>query len=114
MTVYPGLPFGWLFFWLCVSGFAIYAFGPPYWTLPTLTLGEAAAAAGIGLINSCGGLGGFVGPSVVGWLLTAGYGFPVAILFLSSCFFAAGVVTMTLRYRNLSRARAAEQGSAVA
>lgn len=106
VTVFPGLTFGWLLFWLCVSSFAIYAYGPPYWTLPTLTLGDAAAAASIGFINSIGGLGGFVGPVVVGWLLTAGYEFWVTILFLSSAYLAAGLVTLVLRHNNLRRARA--------
>jgi len=71
VTTYPNLSFGGLLFWLCASSAAIYGFGPSYWVLPTLTLGESAAAAAVGLINSCGGLGGFVGPTVVGALLTA-------------------------------------------
>src|ERR1700691_4404083 len=58
ITSYPHLPFAWLLFWLCASSVMIYGFGPPYWTLPTQTLGDTAAAAGLGLVNACGGLGG--------------------------------------------------------
>lgn len=41
---------------------------PVFWTYPSAILSGAAAAAGIGLINSVGNLAGFVSPSVVGWL----------------------------------------------
>ena len=72
-------------------------FGPPYWTLPTLTLGDAAAAAGIGLINAFGALGGFVGPAIVGRILTAGFSFSAAVVFLAASFLAAGLLTFALR-----------------
>ena len=41
---------------------------PPLWSLPTLFLSGPAAAAGIATINSIGNLGGFVGPSIIGWI----------------------------------------------
>jgi ACS family tartrate transporter-like MFS transporter len=103
------LPFAWLLFWLCASSVMIYGFGPPFWTLPTLTLGDSAAAAGLGLVNAFGGLGGFVGPTIVGALLTAGYPFSVSVIFLSACFLAAGVLTLPL-LRLVNRAPK-EQGS---
>ena len=39
-----------------------------FWAIPPMVLGGTAAAAGIALINSVGNLGGFVGPTVMGWL----------------------------------------------
>ncbi len=39
---------------------------PPLWAIPSTSLGTAAAAASIGLINSIGNLGGFAGPYLVG------------------------------------------------
>ncbi len=39
-----------------------------FWAIPPIFLGGTAAAAGIALINSIGNLGGFVGPTVMGWL----------------------------------------------
>lgn len=39
---------------------------PAFWSLPSLFLTEAAAAGSIGLINSIGNLGGFMGPYVLG------------------------------------------------
>ena len=42
------------------------AYLPAFWALPSLFLTESAAAASIGLINSCGNLGGWMGPTVLG------------------------------------------------
>ncbi len=44
------------------------AYMPAFWALPNLLLTESAAAASIGLINSVGNLGGFVGPFVLGYV----------------------------------------------
>ncbi|MDR5835803.1 MFS transporter [Caballeronia sp. LZ034LL] len=48
----------------------------PLWAMPSTFLSGAGAAAGIAMINSIGNLGGFVGPSAIGWLkkITGGYG----------------------------------------
>jgi ACS family tartrate transporter-like MFS transporter len=98
LTAFGTSSFAWLLFLLCASGGAIYAFGPSFYVLPTLILSESAAAAAIGLINIFAGLGGFAGPSVVGWLLNAGYPFPLAVLVLSVCFLLSGAVTFSIRH----------------
>ena len=54
---------------ICVMGQA--AFTPVFWTLPTSFLTGSAAAGGIAFINSVGGLGGFVGPYIIGWIKDA-------------------------------------------
>ena len=41
---------------------------PISWTMPTAMLAGTSAAAGIALINSIGGLAGFVSPYLVGWI----------------------------------------------
>ena len=113
ITVIPGQPFGLVLFWLCLSSAAIYGQGPSFWVLPTMTLGASAAAAAVGLINSFGSLGSFVGPTVVGLLLTAQYPFSVAVGLLSLCFLLASVTTVFLGTR-LSSSRqegATEQGA---
>jgi len=48
------------------------------------------------LVNAFGGLGGFVGPTIVGALLTGGYPFSVSVMMLSACFLAAGALTLPL------------------
>jgi MFS transporter, ACS family, tartrate transporter len=96
ITAYPYLPFTGVLFWLCASSAMIFGFGPPYWTLPALIIGDTPAAAGLGLVNAFSGLGGFVGPTIVGAVLTAGYPFLVAVIFLSACFLGASALTMSL------------------
>jgi len=66
--------------WLLVSGFAIAQVGlrssaGVFWALPAELLGTRAAAVSIGLINAIGGVGGFVGPTLMGAVLdkTGGY-----------------------------------------
>ena len=46
-----------------------------FWAIPPMLLGGTAAAAGIALINAIGNLGGFFGPTMMGWLrdVTGGY-----------------------------------------
>lgn len=56
---------------LAIAGLSLTAFGvsaakPPLWSLPTTFFAGSAAAASIGLINSLGTLGGFVGPYMIG------------------------------------------------
>jgi ACS family tartrate transporter-like MFS transporter len=56
---------------LAIAGLSLTAFGvsaakPPLWCLPTTFFAGTAAAASIGLINSLGTLGGFVGPFMIG------------------------------------------------
>lgn len=66
----PHQPFPLQMFWLFLSGSMLWAWTPSFWVLPTLSLGESAAAAALGLINSIGNLGGFFGPTLVGYLLS--------------------------------------------
>lgn len=42
------------------------SYQPAFWALPSLFLTSTAAAGSIGLINSIGNLGGFLGPAVLG------------------------------------------------
>lgn len=52
---------------LCIGAAGVLSSNILFWSLPTMFLTGAAAAAGIGLVNSVGNLGGFVGPYVTGW-----------------------------------------------
>ncbi|WP_144141555.1 MFS transporter [Paraburkholderia sp. BCC1884] len=49
---------------LCCAASGFIAAQPLFWTFPTRLLTGAAAAGGIALINSLGGLGGFIAPSL--------------------------------------------------
>jgi ACS family tartrate transporter-like MFS transporter len=52
---------------LAVISFAVNAFLPVFWCLPSMMLGGTAAAGGIAVINSIGNLGGFAAPTIIGW-----------------------------------------------
>jgi nitrate/nitrite transporter NarK len=40
---------------------------PLFWPLPSAFLAGTAAAAGIGIVNSVGNLGGYIGPNITIW-----------------------------------------------
>jgi ACS family tartrate transporter-like MFS transporter len=65
----------------------IKAYQPAFWSLPNLFLTEAAAAGSIGLINSVGNLGGFLGTTMMGSFkkLTGSYAIGIGILAVSMC-----------------------------
>ncbi len=55
----------------------------PFWSLPSSFLRGPAAAGGIALINTFGtGAGGFIGPTIIGYLReeTGGYSVSMAVL----------------------------------
>lgn len=52
---------------LCLAQMGMLSMLPVFWTLPTAFLTGAAAAGGIALINSVANIGGFFGPSFLGW-----------------------------------------------
>jgi ACS family tartrate transporter-like MFS transporter len=52
---------------LSVASFGANGLKGPVWAVPGEFLSGPRAAAGIGLINSLGNLGGFVGPMLIGW-----------------------------------------------
>ena len=51
----------------CLASIGIYAALAVFWTLPTAILRGTAAAAGLALLNSFSNLGGYFGPSLMGW-----------------------------------------------
>ena len=68
-----------------------------FWAIPPIFLGGTAAAAGIALINSIGNLGGFVGPSVMGWLRQVSGSCSAGLLVLASALIIEAVLVMSLR-----------------
>jgi sugar phosphate permease len=74
----------------------VYGYQPCFWALPTITLGESAAAASIGLINAIGNLGGFFGPFVLGYLVTRTGSFNSGLVWLVFDLAAAGMLVLVL------------------
>jgi MFS family permease len=63
-----------------------------FWSFPGSMLTGAAVAAGIAAINSVGNLGGFLGPTLLGWL-TQTFGAPsTGLAVLGGCLLVAGVL----------------------
>ena len=53
---------------LAFASIGIHGLKAPFWSLAPIALAGPAAAGGIAWINSVGNLGGFFGPSILGWL----------------------------------------------
>ena len=85
-----------IFFFTLVAA-SYYAFQPVFWSMPNEFLSGSAAAASIGLINSVGILGGFVGPFVLGFLVNRTHSFAAGLWYLVGSFFASGVLMLLVR-----------------
>jgi ACS family tartrate transporter-like MFS transporter len=68
-----------------------------FWAIPPIFLGGTAAAAGIATINAVGNLGGFFGPSVMGWARRGGQDYSVGLLFLAAGLAVEAMLVLTLR-----------------
>lgn len=74
------------------------AFGP-FWTLPSLFLAEVTAATGIAVINSIGNLGGFVGPTLMGFLTQVTGSTNAGLVVIGVCLALGGVCAAAIRSR---------------
>ncbi|MBV9742557.1 MAG: MFS transporter, partial [Acidobacteriia bacterium] len=82
---------------LSLATVGFYCAHPGFWPLPNLFLGRAAAAASIGLINSFGNLGGFLGPYAIGWLTGQTGNFRASMLVLAFCVYTSGLLVLRVR-----------------
>jgi ACS family tartrate transporter-like MFS transporter len=82
---------------LSLATIGFYCAHPGFWPLPNLFLGRAAAAASIGLINSFGNLGGFLGPYTLGLISDRTGGFGPGLLYLAGCSFTSGLLVLCVR-----------------
>src|SRR5271170_6576100 len=77
-------------------GACYFAFHPCFWAVPTAFLSESAAAASIGWINSLGNLGGFVGPLLMGYLVSRTGSFKAGLLYLVGSLCMSGTLMLAL------------------
>ena len=89
--------------WISVAALSVAAAGfysshAGFWPIPNMFLGRTAAAASIGLINSFGNLGGFVGPYIIGFLRDRTGGFGASLLFLAVCSVGSGLLVLCVRF----------------
>jgi ACS family tartrate transporter-like MFS transporter len=88
--------------WLLVLSFTLSQMGQRsvmsvFWAIPPLFLGGTGAAAGIGLINALGNLGGAAGPSMMGWLRDATGGYVGGLLVLAAVLIVEAISVSLLR-----------------
>ena len=96
---------------LVVAAFCIVAAGvdgyfPGFWPIPTAFLTESAAAASIGLINSVGNLGGFVGPYILGYVRTATDSFNIGLALIAVSMVLGAACVLSVRSHQGSQTRA--------
>lgn len=70
---------------------------PPLWSMPTQFLTGASAAAGIAAINSIGNLGGFFGPTIIGWSKTGTGGYEAGLIAVAIFLMASALLVLTLK-----------------
>jgi MFS family permease len=84
-------------FLVCVSAVGVYVGMGVWWTYPTSFLSGPAAAGAVGMINSIGNTGGWVGPYLTGFVKDLTGSFQWAYLYLAFSLTVAGLLILTLR-----------------
>jgi len=82
---------------VCVTAIGVYCGMGVWWSYPTSFLSGAAAAGAVGLINSIGNIGGWVGPYLTGYIKDMTGSFQWAYVYLAFSLTMAGLLILTLR-----------------
>ncbi len=85
------------FIFVCLTAIGVFSSFGVWWSYPTTFLSGAAAAGAVGLINSAGNIGGYVGPYLTGFIRDFTGSFRTAYVFLALSLLAAGALMLTLR-----------------
>jgi len=85
------------FLFVILAAIGTYAPMSVWWSYPTTFLSGPAAAGAVGMINSMGNLGGFVGPYITGWIKQATGSFAGAWVYLALSLTAAGLMILTFK-----------------
>jgi sugar phosphate permease len=89
-------------FWVSVAWMAVAVTGingarAIFWTIPPRFLTGMAAAGGLAFINSIGTAGGFVGPTVMGWLTDLTGSYTAGLFAMSGFLLVSAALAWTLR-----------------
>jgi ACS family tartrate transporter-like MFS transporter len=82
----------------CFAAMGLWSTMGPFWALMTRTMAGTAAAAGVALITTLGGFGGFVGPYVTGQLREATHSFSKGLYAVAVLALAAAAVSFGTRW----------------
>ena len=93
--IVAGLSVGtvWALAGMSIAAIGFYGSKGPFWSMPPMFLPGTAAAASIAWINSLGNLGGFFGPSIVGWVRDATGSFAGGLYALAAFALMSAVVS---------------------
>ena len=83
----------WSLVGMSIAAIGLYGTKGPFWTLPAMFLTGTSAAASFAWINSLGNLGGFFGPSIVGWVRTSTGSFAGGLYALAGFAVLAAVIS---------------------
>jgi ACS family tartrate transporter-like MFS transporter len=84
----------WSLVGMTIAAIGFYGTKGPFWAIPTMWLTGAAAASGIAWINSVGNLGGFFGPSLVGWAKSWTGSFAGGLYTLAVCALCSAMISV--------------------
>ena len=77
---------------ICLTAVGVYGGMGVWWTMPTTFLSGAAAAGAMGLINSSGNMGGWVGPYMLGFINGHTGSFAYGYYVMGACMFLAALI----------------------
>ena len=84
----------WSLVGMTIAAMGFYGTKGPFWSIPSMWLTGTAAAAGLAWINSLGNLGGFFGPSLVGWAKNLTGSFAGGLYALAVCALISAFVSL--------------------
>ena len=97
---FAGMTIGtpWAVVGMTLATIGLYGTKGPFWTLPSMILTGSAAASGIAWINGLGNLGGFFGPTAVGWIKTLTGSYESGLYLLAGLAVMSAVTTLWLNF----------------
>jgi MFS transporter, ACS family, tartrate transporter len=84
----------WALVGMTIAAIGFYGTKGPFWSIPSMWLTGTAAASGLAWINSVGNLGGFFGPTLVGWAKELTGSFAGGLCALAVCALISAVVSL--------------------
>jgi MFS transporter, ACS family, tartrate transporter len=99
LTVIPGQSRFLIVGWTSLAGSFVFGWIPGFWAMPTAISTGTARAVAVGLINSVGNLGGFLGPAAIGQLLTDTHSSVALPLLVSFSYIAAAGLIALVRMK---------------
>jgi sugar phosphate permease len=101
----PGSGFIGVLFLIISQGF-LNSYSGIFWTLPPLFLQKASLGTSMGLINALGGLGGFLGPFLIGYLFTLTGSNITGLSLLAVALVGTGLLTFFFPYGGATQVKA--------